>query len=120
MGQRSVRVNELVKREISDFLHSRYRDQTVRITIVEADISPDLRNGRIYYSVLGDEVESREAEAFLQQKKNEIRRHLGRNVILKYTPSLQFIEDDALERGSRVLDLLDEIEQEDDPNARND
>jgi len=113
VSQRSVRVNELVKREISDFLHSRYREQTAPITITEADVSPDLRNARIYYSVLGDDAAIAQAADFFSRKHKEIRRHLGSTVILKYTPQLRFHHDAALERGSRVLELLDELEEDD-------
>jgi ribosome-binding factor A len=112
MSQRSIRVNELVKREISAFLHSRYREITTRITITAADISPDLRNGRIYFSVLGDANDSAEAERFLLKKRKEIRRHLGSTVILKYTPQINFIRDDSIARGNRVLDLLGQIEDD--------
>ena len=112
MSQRSIRVNELVKREISAFLHSRYREITTRITITAADISPDLRNGRIYFSVLGDANDSAEAERFLIKKRKEIRRHLGSTVILKYTPQINFIRDDSIARGNRVLDLLGQIEDD--------
>jgi len=63
MGQRNLRVNVLVQQEVSQLLHTRYQGQTVYITISDVSISPDLRNGRVYYSVLGDEAEKRKLKS---------------------------------------------------------
>lgn len=120
MPSRSVRVNELVKREISQVLHTNYRERAVGLTITEVDVSPDLRNARVYYSVIGDEEAVRKAEAFFNREHRNIRQHLAKTVVLKYLPKLYFKHDDSFARGARVMDLLDEIDEEDDrqePNA---
>ncbi|SVB47181.1 uncharacterized protein METZ01_LOCUS200035, partial [marine metagenome] len=52
MGQRTQRVNELIKREISSYLHIRYRSESVYWTITDVSVSADLRNGTVAYSVL--------------------------------------------------------------------
>lgn len=119
MGQRSIRVNELVKREISDILHTRYRQEALGVTIAEVDVAPNLRHARVYYSVLEGEAGTSawEVERFFAAEGTEIRRQLSKRVILKYLPRLEFIEDDALARGARINALLDEIDdEEDDPN----
>jgi len=113
MSSRSVRVNELVKREISQVLHTNYRERTVGWTVTEVDVSPDLRNARIYYSVIGDEADVREAEQFFNKEHKNIRQFLAKVVVLKYLPKLFFKYDDSFARGTRVLDLLDEIDDED-------
>ena len=111
MGERKIRVGELVKREISRIIHERWRSESVKITLTEADVSPDLKRARIYYSVLG----GREAK-FLMSKRGELRRMLGKNVVLKYTPELEFAYDPSIERGMKILSLMDEIEADE---ARN-
>lgn len=113
MSSRSVRVNELVKREISQVLHTHYRERAVALTVTEVDVSPDLRNARIFYSVIGDEEVVREAEAFFNQEHRNIRQFLAKNIVLKYLPKLYFKHDDSMARGARLLDLLDEIDEED-------
>lgn len=110
---RSVRVNELVKREISQILHTDYREQAVAVTITEVDVAPDLRVAHVYYSVLGDEAAARAAEKFLNAKGKELRHKVARVVILKYFPHFKFFRDNSLERGNRVVDLLNEIAAED-------
>ncbi len=115
MGQRNLRVNALVKQEISRILHTRYRSETVRITITDASISPDLRSGRIYYSVLGEENEERAAKKFFSRKASEIRYQLGKSIILKYLPHLKYFQDDSIKRGVDLLNFMDQFEEADGP-----
>jgi ribosome-binding factor A len=113
MGQRIVRVNELVKREISDVLHTRFQTEAVYITITEVEVSPDLRHSRVYYSVLGKVDERQRAERFLSSHAPEIRRQIGKRIILKYLPALEFISDHSIERGTRLNAILDDLVPED-------
>ncbi|MGE9294598.1 MAG: 30S ribosome-binding factor RbfA [Puniceicoccales bacterium] len=110
---RTVRVNELVKREISQILHTDYREQAVAVTVTEVDVSPDLRVAHVYYSVLGDETAVRKAEKFFSAKGKELRQKVSKTVVLKYLPHFKFFQDKSIERGNRVVDLLDEIAVED-------
>ena len=109
MGQRVVRVNELVKREISDLLHTRFQTEA----ITEVEVSPDLRHARVYYSVIGKEDEIQRADQFLSGHAPEIRHQIGRKIVLKYLPALEFISDHSIERGTRLNALLDDLVKED-------
>lgn len=109
MGQRVVRVNELVKREISEVLHTRYKTDSIHITITEVDVSPNLRSARVYYSVIGDAENQKAAAAFFRKEGEDIRRRIGRKIVLKYLPHLEFILDDSMERGARLNRMLDEL-----------
>ena len=110
MGLRSQRVNELVRREISDYLHVRYRSESTFLTILGARISPDLRNGTVLYSVLGDEEQIDQAANFFKSKVGEIRNALSKRIVLKYLPKLSFVRDDSIEKGNEVLRILDDLE----------
>lgn len=110
MSQRITRVNELVKREISLFLHTRYSTETMLITILEVETHADLRTARIYYSVLGDHENIEEARRFFQKRRAEIRKVVFQKIILKYVPDLEFIYDPSMERGSEISQILDELE----------
>ena len=55
MSQRIIRVNELIQRELGDILRRHYQSEAVAITITEVRVSPDLRDGRVFVSVVGDE-----------------------------------------------------------------
>lgn len=96
---------------LSDCLHSRWRSESVNITLTDVDVSPDLRNASVYFSVLGSREDSAKALKFLLSIRNELRFLMGKEVILKYTPALNFILDNSISRGMRVMDLLDELDE---------
>jgi len=110
MSTRNVRVNELIKREISDYLHTRMKERTTLITITGVDVSSDHRTARVYFSVIGDAGEQADAEKFLRGHSRMIRGELGRRIILKYLPKLEFDFDPSLERGNRLIKILDDLE----------
>lgn len=113
MGQRKIRVGELIRRELSEILHSRWRTETVAMTITEVDISPDLRNARVYYSVVGGRENVAKVGRLLAAIKRELKQLLSKKVILKYTPELNFVFDPSAERAMRILSVLDELDEAD-------
>ena len=110
MSNRTVRVNELLQREISAYLHTRYQAETVRITITDVKVAPDFRDARVFYAVLGNREVVEECGRWLRAKLPEIRHFVGRHVVLKNVPRLELVLDTAPERGVRVLQALDKIE----------
>ena len=110
MSNRTVRVNELVQREISDILRKRYQSEAVAITISEVRVSPDLRDARVFVSIVGDEEKGNEGLAWLRSKASEIREEVGRRIVLKYLPKFEYVLDQSALRGARILQVLDEIE----------
>ena len=71
MSNRTVRVNELVQREISDILRKRYQSEAVAITISEVRVSPDLRDARVFVSVVGSEETAEAKLRWLRSKAAE-------------------------------------------------
>ena len=116
MSLRLARVNELIKREIGTYLSTRYRSESVRWTITSVDVSADLRNASVGYSVLGEELHAREAQLFFRKHAGEIRKVVSKQVILKYSPRLQFVRDLGIERGNRDMEILDELDSGNLPN----
>ncbi|KAF0095607.1 MAG: ribosome-binding factor A [Puniceicoccaceae bacterium 5H] len=114
MSQRQIRVNELLKREISLVMHTRYRSATTAITILDVDVAPNLRSAKVFYSVIGDESDQRDAAHFFARKHSEIRHYVSRTVTLKYLPHLEFVHDPSQERGAEINALLDEMGYEGD------
>lgn len=110
MSNRTVRVNELVQREISDILRKRYQSEAVAITIAEVRVSPDLRDARVFVAVVGDEEEAEEKLRWLRSKAVEIREEVGRRIVLKYLPKFEYVLDKSAVRGARILQVLDEID----------
>ncbi|MEX0325206.1 MAG: 30S ribosome-binding factor RbfA [Puniceicoccaceae bacterium] len=109
MGQRVVRVNELVKREISHVLHTRHRAESVHISILGVDVSPNLRSAKVFYSTHGDINQRQAAERFFSRNHESIRREMGKAVTLKYLPHLEFVYDKGADYGERLNELLDSL-----------
>lgn len=110
MSNRTVRVNELLQREISDILRKRYQAEAVVVTISEVRVSPDLRDARVFVSIVGDDDLVQTKLRWLRTKAPDIRDELSRRIVLKYLPKLQYVVDSGAIRGSRILRMLDEIE----------
>ncbi|KAI6677630.1 hypothetical protein NL676_038426 [Syzygium grande] len=81
-------------------------------TISDVEVSSDLQVVKVYVSVFGDERGREIAIAGLKSKAKYVRSELGRRMKLRLTPEIRFIEDESLERGSRVIAILDKIKAE--------
>jgi ribosome-binding factor A len=109
MSNRLLRVNALLQREISAYLHRRFSGESVAITITGAEITGDLSEAKIFYSVIGGEPEAKRAGKWLLGKRREIRATVARNVVIRRVPRLAFVHDNHAPRALRIEQLLDEI-----------
>lgn len=113
MSQRRVqRVSELVKQQVGEILQRVNLAGCGFVTVTAAAVTPDLREGRIYVSVIGSAEERDAALAALEEAHPYIQQELSRRVILKYTPRLKFILDETEERAQHIEHLLDELHLE--------
>lgn len=111
MKHRLLRVNELLKRELSTIIAREIAFDGALVTVNHVDATPDLKNAHVYVGVLGTE-NGAAAIAKLEENRVLLQTQLARHVVLKYTPHLIFHLDNSIERGSRVIAILQEIEQE--------
>lgn len=111
MTQRTDRIDELLKQEIGDLIAREIADPDVGfVTITDVETSPDLRHAKVWVSVIG-RPEARQASVRgLQRAMPFVRAQLGRRLRLRRIPEFSVRLDDSVERGSRVLRLLHEIE----------
>ena len=113
MSNRISRVNELLQREIGEQLRRYYGGaESVRITISDVNTSTDLRQCRIYYSVIGDAQAIACSEAFFKRIGKELRQRVMQRVTLKYFPRFEFVYDPSMERGSKLIDLMNQLDHE--------
>ena len=110
MKHRLERVNEIIRRELSEIVRREVVFTAPLVTIQSADVSPDLKTCQIYISVIGNDEQKKEAIIRLLDKRKLLQQMLMKRIVLKYTPQLHFEIDHALERGDRVMQILDEIE----------
>lgn len=109
---RQRRVGELVKEEIGLILQQEISDPRVGfVTVTDVEITADLREARVYVSVLGPPESQSQSLAVLQRAAGYIRSLLARRVVLRCIPELTFALDRSLERGSRVLEILSQLDE---------
>jgi ribosome-binding factor A len=82
------------------------------VSVTDVDVSGDLQHAKIYVSIYGTDEARTETMAGLKSATGYVRRELGRRVRLRRTPEVIFLEDRGLERGDRMLTLLNQLSQE--------
>lgn len=115
MSQRTARLDELLRQEITGILARQVHDPRLGfLTVTDVDVSPDLRHATVWVSLLGGADERKGTLHALESAMPFVRREL-RVLRLKRIPELRVKVDDSVERGSRVLQLLNELEEGKDP-----
>jgi ribosome-binding factor A len=111
--RRISRVAELIKREVSQMLLNGIKDDRVgagMVSVTDVNVSGDLQHAKIYVSIYGTDEAKLETMAGLKSATGYVRSELGARVRLRRTPEVSFIEDDSIERGNKVLSLLNQLE----------
>ncbi|MFZ5649558.1 MAG: 30S ribosome-binding factor RbfA [Bacillota bacterium] len=116
MSHRPGRLAEAIKKEISDLLMNDIKDPRLGfVTITMVEVSPDLRYARVYASVLGGGDQRKATAEVLSRATGYIRSEIGRRIRLKYTPEITFKLDDSIERGTKVISLMEEVKSGGEP-----
>ncbi len=112
MSERTRRVDHLLQEEISAIIQRDVHDPRVGfVTITSVETTRDLQHATVYVSVIGDEQERKATMAALGRAMPFVRHGLGK-LRLRRVPALHLREDDSVERGTRVMQLLDQVETE--------
>jgi ribosome-binding factor A len=115
---RTNRVADLIRDEVSKLLLRELRDPRIGfVTITGASVSPDLRNVRVYVSVLGKSSVRDESLQALNSAAGFVRRAIFKNLRLRYSPTVSFHLDESLDRGARIEEVLREIHAGENPDA---
>jgi ribosome-binding factor A len=112
---RVERLADQARLEISDILHKMKDPRIGFVSVTEVQSSPDLRRLRVFVSILGGEEERQRTMEALDHARGYVRTELGHRIRLRYTPEVVFQYDPSLERGSRVVELLHQMERESPP-----
>ena len=112
MTQRTDRVDELLRQEIGQLLARDVADPRIGFaTITDVETTPDLRHAKVWVSVIGTAAEQGAAVAALAHAMPFIRHELGVRLRIKRIPELHVRLDDTSERGTRILRLINELEE---------
>ncbi|NJO40938.1 MAG: 30S ribosome-binding factor RbfA [Cyanobacteria bacterium CRU_2_1] len=114
-SRRVARVAELIRREVSQLLFSGIKDERVgmgMVSVTNVDVSGDLQHAKVFVSIYGSDEARAETMAGLKSATGYVRAELGQRIRLRRTPEIVFLEDRSIERGTKVLSLLNRLNQE--------
>lgn len=100
------RVNSLIHQVLADEIEELDDDDLELCTITGVSISPDLRHGDVFISVLGDESRKDIALKALEKYRGKLKKKLGQEITLKYMPDIHFKVDPSIEEGQKIESLI--------------
>jgi ribosome-binding factor A len=113
MSQHRIeRVNELMQRETASALFRALNPAEfdhASVTVTHAITSPDLRSAKILVSIFGDAEKKARLMTVLLRHRADVQREVTKHVKLKWMPRIHFELDESLEKGDRVLQILDQL-----------
>jgi len=114
MSHRIERVSSLMRHEISDLLQRQVKDPRISqfVSVNEVSLSPDLKYAKVFVSCMGGQEEKEAILSGLGAAANFLRNQLAKRLRLRRVPELSFEWDESIERGDRLLRLMDKISAE--------
>jgi len=111
MTYRIERVNNLIRREISELLQREVKDPRLGnfVAVTRVSASPDLRYAKIFVSSIGSPEQKEETLSGLASASGFFRNELARRMKLRRTPELSFHWDDSIEQGVHLLELIEQV-----------
>jgi ribosome-binding factor A len=110
MSRRTSRVSDLVRAELADLLLRSVHDPRIRlVSVVDVDVSPDLRRALVRVSALGEEEQRLETVEALRHARGFLRTELANRLRMRVTPELVFELDRGAEHSQKISDLLESL-----------
>ncbi|MFC1966170.1 30S ribosome-binding factor RbfA [Chloroflexota bacterium] len=111
MAHRIERVNSIIRQEISELLQRQVKDPRLGnfIAVTEVSTSADLKYAKVFVSRIGSKEEKQEMLSVLTSAAGFFRNELAKRLKLRRIPELSFKEDDSIERGALLLQLIDKV-----------
>src|SRR3954451_21444080 len=116
MTQRTERIDELLRQEITSLLTKEIADPRIGFaTVTDVETAPDLRHARVWVSVIGQPADRIATVRALEHAMPFVRRELGKRLRLRRIPEFSVRLDESIERGSRVMQLINDLEAGESP-----
>ena len=112
-NRRPDRVAEAIREEVATFLAEGVKDPRVvgLVTVTGVDVTRDLRNARVFVSILGSESERAATLDGLASVASHLRSRIGRALRLRLAPEISFKLDESIARAARIESLLAQIHE---------
>ncbi|MBR1397424.1 MAG: 30S ribosome-binding factor RbfA [Selenomonadaceae bacterium] len=110
---RVEKLQELIKQEVGKMLLTDLKDPRIGfVTVTHVDVTGDLREAKIFVSIMGNEEQVKDSWQGLQSSIGFIRREIGQRIRLRFTPTIAFALDTSLDYSEHIQKLLLQIEKE--------
>ena len=110
-NRRTRKVADQIKNEISWILQQKYTDpQGAMLTVTRVKVSRDLKYAKVYFTVLGTDIDVKTSEKDLKKAVPFLRHELSRKIRTKFVPELRFFYDDSLEYARHMTELFNKID----------
>lgn len=110
---RSKRVGDNIRKHMSVLMDESLADQEFgMVSVTGVELTRDLRQAKVFYSVLGDESARTATQEFLEENKKLLRSKLAQSVAMKFVPEITFAYDPSLVEGMKIESILAKIERE--------
>jgi ribosome-binding factor A len=110
-NRRPDRVAEAIREVVANFLAEGVKDPRVvgLVTVTGVDVTRDLRNAKVFVSILGSESERAATLDGLASVAGHLRSRIGRALRLRLAPDISFKLDESVARAARIESLLAQI-----------
>ncbi|MDQ0203449.1 30S ribosome-binding factor RbfA [Pectinatus haikarae] len=110
MGVRVEKIQEQIKQEVSDIILRGLKDPRIGfVTITKVDVSSDLKNARIYVSILGSQEQFKGTWEGLKHSTGYIRQELAKRIRIKFIPEIAFYPDTSIQYSAHIQELINKI-----------
>lgn len=108
---KNTRINGEVRRELSNIINYKIKDPRIHsmTSVVDCEVTPDLKFCKAYISVLGDKEAQEETLNGLRSAEGFVRKELARSINLRNTPQITFVMDQSIEYGVNMSRRIDEV-----------
>ena len=118
MTTRQEKLVGVLKEEVSEILRREIKDPRLGFfTIIDAEITSDLQHAKVFVSIMGTEEERKQSMEVLKHAQHFVRQEFGKRVRMKVLPDIQFFRDETVDKGVRMLELLEEIKRDEEKRA---
>lgn len=117
--ERSARVGDEMQKVISQILREEVRDPRIPIltSVIDVKMSHDLSHATVYLSMMGNKKEKDDLKAAIASASGFIRREVCKRVNLRVAPEIHYVFDESIEKGMKLMNLIDQTIKEDESRA---
>lgn len=117
---RVEKLQELIKQEISQMILQELKDPRIGfVTVTQVEVTGDLREAKVYVSIMGGDEQVKESWQGLQSSLGFIRREIGKRIRLRFTPEISFALDKSLDYSAHIQELLLKIKTDEQQKEEN-